>query len=118
MNKKEKIIYLAGIIDGEGCVKFKMSGGTAGNKKRYPRARCVVTNTSKKLIYWLKDNFGGNVRIVKREELKGYNKGKGNRKTQYHWRLRYGEIKKIFPQIIPYLIIKKKEAKQSLALIK
>ena len=100
MNKysKENIIYLAGIIDGEGCVK---------PRKNFQR--CEVSNTSKELIDWLFDNFGGHKIPVKRE---------GNRKLQYRWILRKEEMKNIFPLIIPYMIIKKSEAEQSLKLAK
>jgi len=104
MKQKEKIIYLAGIIDGEGCVKPNYL-----IKNKNLVARCVVSNTSFELVSWLKNNFGGYIRIVKRE---------GNRKIQYWWTLRNKEIKDLFPKIIPYLIIKKKEAIQSLSLIK
>ncbi|XOB41811.1 MAG: hypothetical protein ACKKMS_00205 [Candidatus Nealsonbacteria bacterium] len=93
----EKIVYLAGIIDGEGCVK--------PSKSNYPR--CIVSNTSKELVDWLYDNFGGYKSPSKRE---------GNRKLQYWWMLRKKEMKNILPLIIPYLIIKKEEAKQSLRL--
>jgi len=110
MKKIEKVIYLAGIIDGEGCVKPHSSSSNflRGYKKQI-QARCEVSNTSKELADWLQKNFGGDVRTVKRE---------GNRKTQYWWRLRNGEMKKVLPQIIPYLIVKKEEALQTLTLIK
>lgn len=104
MTYKEKLIYLAGIIDGEGCVKPHFA-----KKRNVYEARCEVSNTSKELIDWLYENFRGFNSPIKRE---------GNRKPQYRWRLRNREMKKIIPLIIPYLIIKKEEAEQSLKLIK
>lgn len=113
MNQKEKIIYLAGIIDGEGCVKiskFQIKYKNKDGKTKYyfdRQARCEVSNTSKDLIDWLYDNFGGHKFPVRR---------KVNRKLQYRWKLRQKEIEKILPLIIPYLIVKKQEAKESLRL--
>lgn len=105
MTKKEKLIYLAGILDGEGClIPYKNNGGY----RRSHTARCVVRHTSKKLIDWLRTNFGGHCSIQIRE---------GNRKTQYTWRLRYKEMKEVLTGVMPYLIVKKKEAKQSLKIV-
>ncbi|XOB41791.1 MAG: LAGLIDADG family homing endonuclease [Candidatus Nealsonbacteria bacterium] len=112
MTKKEKLIYLAGIIDGEGCMGRVCSTSKKrmkeGRKASYS-VRCEVSNTSKKLIDWLYENFGGYKYPIKREE---------NRKLQYRWKLRRKEMKKIIPQMIPYLIIKKNEAKQLFARFK
>ena len=106
MTKKEKLIYLAGIIDGEGCVKLACHKIKRKYKIYYGcQKRCEVSNTSKKLIDWLYKNFGGHLISAKRE---------GNRKLQYRWALRKKEIEEIFPQIIPYLIVKKEESKETL----
>ena len=104
MTKKEKLIYLAGIIDGEGCIGRVCT--TSKKRMKEDRkisysSRCEVSNTSKSLIDWLYENFGGYKYPVKRE---------GNRKLQYRWKLRKKEIKKIVPKIIPYLIVKKEGA--------
>lgn len=105
---KERFVYLAGIIDGEGCVGMVCSTSKKRireGRKRSSCARCEVSNTSKELVDWLYDNFGGYKYPVKRE---------GNRKLQYRWKLRKEEMKKVIPQIIPYLIIKKQECKELL----
>ena len=92
---KEDLIYLAGIIDGEGCVKINR------------QARCEITNTSKELIDWLYNTFGGHTYTTKQIT---------SRKLQYRWVLRKLEIKKLLPLVLPYLKIKKEEAEQSIIL--
>ena len=47
---KEKLIYLAGIIDGEG--HFYKPACISGHKSKYRQARIVISNTSKELIDW------------------------------------------------------------------
>ena len=105
MTKKEKFIYLAGILDGEGCLNLQHR---KGEYRKSTIACCIISNTSKELIDWLHKNFGGYKYLTKRE---------GNRKLQYKLSFRYREIKKIIPKLIPYLRVKKKEAKQSLKIV-
>lgn len=102
MTYKEKLIYLAGILDGEGCLRpTKDNRG----KRRYRKPRCEISNTSKNLIDWLYKNFDGHCYPVKKE---------GNRKLQYRWDLRHNEMRRILPRVLPYLRIKKKDALKSL----
>jgi len=54
-----KYIYLAGIIDGEGCISLAKNGCA----RKY--IKIVVVNTSKDLIFWLKENFDGWIRLNK-----------------------------------------------------
>ena len=99
MTQKEKIIYLAGIMDADGCLKIYHRNNRG---RREGCRKFVVSNTSKELIDWLYKNFGGWRCPVKRE---------GNRKLQYRWELRSEEILDVLPQILPYLIVKKEDAK-------
>ena len=99
MTKKEKLIYLAGIIDGEGCVRPIFRSNSKKTKFWY-HPRCTVHNTSEDLIDWLIKNFGGKKTICKRDET---------RKISYLWNLRYAEMQEILPQLCPYLIVKKEE---------
>lgn len=100
MPDKAKYSYLAGIIDGEGCLTI--GAGRKGNVTNY-NSIIMVTSTSEKLIKWLVGNFGGNYyksnRIVP------------NSKPAYIWRfLKHKEIELLLLAILPYLIIKREQA--------
>ena len=57
MSDKAKFSYLAGIIDGEGCLTI--GAGRKGNITNY-NSIIMVTSTSEKLIKWIQTHFGGN----------------------------------------------------------
>lgn len=87
--------YLAGIIDGEGCLKF--SKIRARNPHPYPL--CRVTNTDKGILGYLQKEFGGKIHPMDR---------KGRQKA-WQWSLRTPEMKVIFPKILPLLKAKEKQ---------
>ena len=90
-----KIGYMAGIIDGEGCLYLKK-----GEKESYS---VQVANTSKDLMCWIQKEFGG---FTTR-----YEPPRPNHKVLYTWRI--GNIlgvRDILCAVIPYLVIKKKKA--------
>ena len=96
--------YLAGLIDGEGCIKL------------YPHIKppCQITiaNNNKKVLDWVKDKLEcGNVYIHKLPPERKHN-------TQYQWRVASREqIQKILTKIRPYLIIKTDQAEKMLGYI-
>lgn len=90
-----ELAYLAGIIDGEGCI------GVA--KRRYVRLR--VSNTNFDLIQWLYQKFGGSIWNVK---------VKGNRRAQKCWTLKAKKATDLLECVLPYLIIKEEQAQLAL----
>jgi hypothetical protein len=114
---KEKFIYLAGIVDGEGHItiarhktdKYWKSDGTIGLRKKtnvmYQNV-LGVRNTDLRLMDWLKETFGGNYY-------------KDNRKTRPEkWKISYcwhstsnEKTELILLGILPYLILKREQAK-------
>ena len=66
-NRKEytlaQIAYLAGIIDGEGCIYIGNHSCNAETGDKYYQTLLKVTSTDKCLIDWLQQIFGGLVRI-------------------------------------------------------
>lgn len=99
MSNKAKFGYLAGIIDGEGCITIG-----AGRKETCTNYNSIimVTNTNKKIIDWLQQQFGGNYYKIP---------ASGNCKEAYRWRfLKQKEIEKLLLAILPYLIIKREQA--------
>lgn len=101
MSEKAKYGYLAGIIDGEGCITIG-----AGKKETCINynALVLVQNTSKKLIDWLQVNFGGQVYLSKKETDKT--------KEAWMWRItKQKDIELLLLSVLPYLIIKREQAK-------
>jgi hypothetical protein len=103
--------YLAGIIDGEGYL-----GITKQSRKDRPsisyREILQVANTYKDLVDFLKNEIGGSVYIIKRPQDKDY------WKVQYVWHCSQSEIEFILKKTMPYLIVKKGQAKLLLEFIK
>mgnify|MGYP000459834563 CR=1 FL=1 len=107
---KEEIAYFAGLIDGEGTLSLyrDRKGGVVP---------CLqIANSSFELMSWLQKRFKGQVRLC---QPKGHSIGKyKTRKDVYSWTLfRTLECKILLELILPYLIVKKKEAKDLLAKI-
>ena len=94
--KKDDLIYLAGIVDGEGCVSV-----TYKTKARHERIRLTVSNTDRNLIDWLTSRVGGSV---------SKNQPKGNRKPAYHWEIYSSKAFIVLTLLLPYLKLKKRQA--------
>lgn len=97
-----QLAYLAGIIDGEGCVNI-YSGGTRG--RRDINVRFYVVSTDYVLIEWLLTNFSGlSYTITTREGWK----------TKYQWVVERKLFDEISQAILPYLVIKKPQVELAL----
>ena len=106
-NKATKLAYAAGIVDGEGCIsiysKSIRNGQYKGILKNY-HLTVVVTQKDGKLVDWLFGNFGGSVSLHKKWE-------RLDEKCWMHeWTLNYQNASRFLKQILPFLIIKKKQA--------
>lgn len=85
-----KLAYLAGLIDGEGYLKIEKWG----------TIRLIIGMIDKKTIYWIYNNFGGNVKIQKTKKGKKF----------YVWRMNQGkDLFYLLLLVIPFLVGKKKE---------
>ena len=85
--------YIAGIIDGEGCIC---------------RDRIRVTNTDKYLLEWLQLKLGGAI-----GNQKSY---KENHTKCYYWNYSTVASEQLLIQVLPYLIIKRQKAVEYLSL--
>ena len=98
MNDTERA-YIAGIIDGEGSLMvypFKSKDGYT-----IYQARLTVGNTKKELIDYLEKTTGiGRVRVSHTPRGKPF----------YYWALHGNNIRKFLPGILPYLLLKRKQA--------
>jgi len=101
MSEKAKYAYLAGIIDGEGCITI--GAGKRETCTNYNAIICVQ-NTSKNLIDWIQSKIGGQVYLSKKETDKN--------KAAWMWRFtKKKDIELLLLAILPYLVVKREQAK-------
>lgn len=100
--------YLAGLIDGEGCICINKTGRRISNdeikvedNKQALILRVIVTQKDGQVMDWLKGNFGGGVNL----HYKGTNTG-----YLHEWTLSHEKAGEILKKILPFLVIKKRQA--------
>ena len=96
--KVDIIGYLAGFFDGEGCITIEARRGKSFN------VRCSITNSSLEVLKIFKKIFGGS--IHKRKLYVN--------KPLWDWRCNAHLALFFLTKIMPYLIVKNKEAKLAL----
>jgi len=103
---KDKWIYVAAMIDAEGCISIGAANHktTAGNHYIAYMLRIQIANTSVKLMDWIVENFGG-VIYKKKQAL-------NPKKPVFQWFTKGGwqAQEKFLLGILPYLIIKREQA--------
>ena len=101
--------YLAGLFDGEGCVHiadFKWRMKEPDRIQQIYRLDMHITTTSENLVHWLVREVGGKYYKIAM---------KGNWKDAYRWQLSGNKNKeRFFKGILPYLVIKRENAKIAL----
>ncbi len=105
--KKTDLAYVAGIVDGEGCIgiqSFKSKGHRGG--LRY-EMYVAVSNTNEWLIQWLKFSFGGSFCLLSRSGL--------NNKDCWSWRIQTRQAANFLRLIQPYLRLKAPQAELALS---
>ena len=102
---KNKLIYLAGILDGEGWFSIQRTRRKNGDWNASYMANIGIANTDIRLMKWLQDNFGGKVAVRKHRDTDI------GTKQRYEWRLNSTESKSLIPKVISYLLLKKEQAK-------
>ena len=101
------LAYLAGIIDGEGCITIKVQKKPRQNRLTY-EVQIMVANTNLKLMDWLKERFDGNYYTI--------NKKSQRHKTGYLWHF-HKNIKEVLEGVLPYLVFKTEQAEIALKLL-
>jgi len=99
----EDLAYLAGIIDGEGCIA--VSKQWRNNRWQY-RLQLSITSTSEILKDWLETTFGGFVWST--------NPRSSNRSTMLHWTASGNRCQQLLKMVLPYLKVKKPQAELAL----
>lgn len=100
MTHNEKLAYLAGIIDGEGCFGMYYS-------ERLDRHFMTVDiyNSCTELLIWISENFPGSYREIKAPSKKIHT----NWKPQFIWRSNNNLTLEFLKNVLPFLIVKKKQ---------
>ena len=99
---RDSLIYLAGIVDGEGA--FVISKHRSNHKRGYNyQARLEISNTIETLIDWLVLNFDGRKSIQIRDDATH------KRKNVYKWVIEGERLTHISELIYPFSTIKKSE---------
>ena len=95
--------YIAGIVDGEGCISISKASVPKGGKSPDYMCRIQVTNTNKKLGIWLRKKTGIGSITVSVQSNDRWN-------TRYDWTITRKQCPGFLLQIYPYLVLKKEEA--------
>ena len=105
MTKKERLIYLAGIADGEGHFALQKVKNGKGYVSYQPRI--VIVNTDGPLVKWIQKHFGGYVYT--------YPTGSDTRrecKPLHRWQIVGKKAVGLAAELQPYLIVKKQQVKR------
>lgn len=105
------LAYLAGVIDSDGYIGIVKSKPQPGNTKNPTYSLTVnVTNTSRELMDWLVEKFGG--RYYQRKHKEGL-----NWKPTYNWIVNVTKARDLLESIREFLVIKQNRADLGIELI-
>jgi hypothetical protein len=96
----EDLSYLAGIIDGEGCVSLH---GRRRPDLGYCTPALQITNCDRRLTDWLCEQLGGSVYV--RDD------GRENRRPAFHWAIFGAKAREIIRRVEPLLRLKGEQAR-------
>ena len=101
------LAYIAGIVDGEGCISLNLCHIYHGKRiKEGTRITIALSvyNTYFPLLKYLKAAFGGT--LYNAENPKGFS----SKKALYQWRVAEQRACEILKLLLPHLKVKKKQA--------
>jgi hypothetical protein len=97
--------YLAGIVDGEGSIYIGAFSSNPKTNTPHYQTNIEVSNTDKGLIEWLVNTFGARMGTYTPAQLPS-----NSRKTVYRWTATGERVTHLCEIMMPYLIIKKRQA--------
>lgn len=100
-----QVAYTAGIMDGEGTFYIGNYSGNRKNGDKHYQTLIAVATTDKPLMDWLFNTFGGGFREYTPKQM-----AKNSRKQVYRWQATSNRMLHICELILPYLVIKKRQA--------
>lgn len=90
------IAWAAGIVDGEGCIR------TTRHRHRALSVELTVTNTDPRMLFKLRELFGGNICQQRKASEKG--------RATWCWRVHCENAICILETLLPFLIVKRDQA--------
>lgn len=107
-----KLAYLAGIVDGEGSLCIYRVNPAKYNRYQTPNFRAVlnISNTKKELFDWIEKNFSNLNHKHKKHKRSIFKKNSTHERYIYEWVIQGNRLVDICTQILPYLVLKKRQA--------
>ena len=101
------LAYSAGILDGEGCIKICRVSAAAINRPNDRFTLDIQVNmTDKEVVEWLYNTFGGYFYLHRSFNPRW--------KNSYRWYLQYQSCRNFLEWVLPYLRVKREQAKLAL----
>ncbi len=100
--------YIAGLVDGEGCIDFQCHTDPRNKEPRLyivPRLRVAMTEPARELLDQLKLDCGGNV-WIKNRHLEN-----PNWLPAYYWQIQGKQLRPLLQNIVNHLWIKQEQAR-------
>jgi len=105
--KIETLVYAASAIDCEGCIRLSKEKRRKTKRGYCYRPIVEVDNTNKKLVEFFQNNFGGWIFLKKKKKM--------NHKMLYQWMIDRSKASNLLKLVLPYLLLKRKQAKLMIA---
>jgi hypothetical protein len=100
---KTNLIYTAGLLDGEGCIRISGSKPKGGRSHNNFYLHISISNTNENIVRWLSSKFKGYV-------SKGKSPKRHKRwKPEFKWNLTSNEALSFLIKVFPYLRIKRRQ---------
>jgi hypothetical protein len=91
------LAYLAGILDGEGCITLCQVG-----RSRYS-TQIFIANTDERLVHWVHSRFGGSIALRRKPK-------DSRHKPLWMWLLSGPSVEPFLTAVLPYLVLKHEQA--------
>lgn len=98
------LAYMAGIIDGEGCIRIQLARGKGGRANGHT-LEMNVANTDEGLMVWILDTFGGLCRVKMHGRITGL-----MRRPCWVWWITGKHVGMVLEAVLPYLRVKRAQA--------
>ena len=100
--KPEDLAYLAGIIDGEGCIGIYPNKNKTVNLGVTHRMSIQVGMCDIEAVQFIHQIFGGS--------MQSYKGSTSNRRVRHHWLIASRQAQTLLREVLPYLKTKSKQA--------
>lgn len=100
------LAYIAGLVDGEGCISLEPPKKLRQGKFQSGRARIIVSMTTPDVLRWLKENCGGTFYERKKRAV--------NQQPIFTWCLSGATVGHLLADLLPHMRVKHEQAKNAI----